>query len=299
MSGSKEFMEKYKIIKTLGKGTFGEVYLVYKIDEGTESFYVLKLIKNVLRETDFKLIDIEDKVLKKINCSSPHLLCLKDSYVKHKDYAIFVFDYVKDSITLKTYFQIYKSIISKEYLKNIFNDILNALIDLYQFKVIHLDIKPDNILINNNTKKTYLIDYGLACIIKDDAKHCNDVTSLRGSIEYISPEIINCKDNCDIDYYSDVYSLGILLTYLISKTHIGIFTRLTNKIYFKTTKHFLDYKSQNINDDLFKLLNNEYIEETYLPFIPLIKLMINYNQFERPSYEIIKLQFNEIIDSLK
>ena len=57
---------------------------------------------------------------------------------------------------------------------------------------MHLDIKPDNVLIYEN--KALLIDFGLSCVMNpqiNDIQRCDDINSFRGSLPFIAPEIIN------------------------------------------------------------------------------------------------------------
>ena len=90
---------------------------------------------------------------------------------------------------------------------NFFIQILYAIKFLHENKIIHRDIKPENILLfEENTVK--LCDFGWA--IQTDKKLPPD--SFFGTVEYMSPEIINHKS---YDKKMDLWTLGILLYELI------------------------------------------------------------------------------------
>lgn len=85
--------------------------------------------------------------------------------------------------------------------------VVRALEAIHRIKIIHLDVKPGNILINEQTGIVKLADFGLAHLEYD---HEGVVESIKavGSFPYISPEQTG-RLNRQIDYRSDLYSLGV------------------------------------------------------------------------------------------
>lgn len=73
-------------------------------------------------------------------------------------------------------------------IKSILRMILEGIKDIHANKVIHRDLKPQNILINMTTFKPYIIDFGLSLILDDRVttksyKRC-------GTMGYMAPEVI-------------------------------------------------------------------------------------------------------------
>ncbi len=89
-------------------------------------------------------------------------------------------------------------------------DILTALISCHEHKVIHRDIKDDNIFVSADG--TYKLgDFGISKMLKDRAK----AESMKGTPNFIAPEVYLGKEQYDETV--DVYSLGIVLYKLLNK----------------------------------------------------------------------------------
>ena len=89
-------------------------------------------------------------------------------------------------------------------------DILTALISCHEHKVIHRDIKDDNIFVSADG--TYKLgDFGVSKMLKDRAK----AESMKGTPNFIAPEVYLGKEQYDETV--DVYSLGIVLYKLLNK----------------------------------------------------------------------------------
>lgn len=91
-------------------------------------------------------------------------------------------------------------------------DILNK---LYEYRVIHKDIKPANILIHPTTHQVKLIDFSIASLLPKETQEIQNPNSLEGTLAYISPEQTG-RMNRGIDYRTDFYSLGITFYELLS-----------------------------------------------------------------------------------
>ncbi len=83
-----------------------------------------------------------------------------------------------------------------------------ALAGLYPYGIIHKDIKPANILFNLGTEQIALIDFSIASMLPREAQAIQNVTTLEGTLAYISPEQTG-RMNRGIDYRSDFYALGV------------------------------------------------------------------------------------------
>ncbi|MDZ4878975.1 MAG: Sensor histidine kinase RcsC [Chroococcidiopsis cubana SAG 39.79] len=82
------------------------------------------------------------------------------------------------------------------------------LAQLHQQKIIHKDIKPDNILFKKKTGEVRLIDFGISTRLSRENLAISHVNFLEGTLSYMSPEQTG-RMNRSLDYRTDFYSLGV------------------------------------------------------------------------------------------
>ncbi len=87
--------------------------------------------------------------------------------------------------------------------------------EIHRKKVIHKDIKPENIIINPNNMDVKLIDFGISTRLSKEETKWTAANVLEGSIQYISPEQTG-RMNRSVDYRSDFYSLGVTFYQLLT-----------------------------------------------------------------------------------
>ena len=93
--------------------------------------------------------------------------------------------------------------------------IVSAIDELHRHQIIHKDIKPDNILINSNTKEIKITDFSISTILPREIQFLINPDVLEGTLAYISPEQTG-RMNRGIDYRTDYYSLGVTLFELLT-----------------------------------------------------------------------------------
>jgi len=86
---------------------------------------------------------------------------------------------------------------------------------LYRNRIIHKDIKPQNILINPNTKEIKIIDFSISSLLPRENQEIKSPNVLEGTLLYMSPEQTG-RMNRGIDYLSDFYSLGVTFYELLT-----------------------------------------------------------------------------------
>jgi serine/threonine protein kinase len=94
----------------------------------------------------------------------------------------------------------------------LFKEILESVDYLHKQKVIHRDLKPNNILITNGTNGRFvkIADFGIATIHNSDGQ---THTKYKGTIRYAAPEVMRTRN---YDMKADIYSLGVILQELFN-----------------------------------------------------------------------------------
>jgi serine/threonine protein kinase len=187
----------YSISSKLGVGMFGEVSKVKRLTDGRS--FAMKLIKEgILRSNPRLLQMVNHEVTGMVGHYHPNMVTLHDAFRIKGDY--FLIYELCEPQSLKTRMR-NEGTWSEERLFDLTKSMLKALKDLHSMKILHRDIKPDNILMKKGEYK--LADFGLC--YRGGAHHDND---LIGSPAYLAPEIFKRR------YYSeksDVYALGITI----------------------------------------------------------------------------------------
>ncbi len=201
---------KYKIIKTIGKGSLSTVYLAQSLKD--ENLVAVKILNNNLishRLEDYIRFQNEVKIVSALN--HPHIIKILD-HGQFNNYNYIVTEYIEG----KSLSQLYKSNqkLNMNKVINIGIQLCDTLSYLHNENIIHKDIKPGNIMITKDLKSIKLIDFGLSYLL--DSNSFFNTDSISGSIAYISPEQSGILKR-PLDHRSDLYSLGISLYELFTE----------------------------------------------------------------------------------
>ncbi|AOX04520.1 hypothetical protein BJP34_25405 [Moorena producens PAL-8-15-08-1] len=94
-------------------------------------------------------------------------------------------------------------------------EIVDILGQVHQQHIIHKDINPSNIILNQNTGRLKLIDFGISTTLSREISTFRNPNVLEGTLAYISPEQTG-RMNRAIDYRTDFYSLGVTFYELLT-----------------------------------------------------------------------------------
>ena len=212
------------LTKSLGKGAFGEVFLTQK--KGSKEFYATKRLDRAFSEKpeNIKLLSNEITLLKKIN--HPNIVRLID-LKKTKSHCYIVMEYCNGgdlSGCLKKYKEAYRRPFSEEIVQYIMRQVVNGIYFLHSNKIVHRDLKLDNILVtfpSENDKKSLkmmkaiakIIDFGFATRLK--ASKSNLTYTILGTPANMAPQILEnmqqrTPNHQGYDEKVDIWSLGTL-----------------------------------------------------------------------------------------
>lgn len=179
---------RYRIIKNIGNGSMGSVFLVH--DEKLDKLWAAKLVKSI---TSNELI-----ALKAVN--HPAFPRLVDT-VYENDYIWLIMDYIEGT-SLRDYMQTTRC--GRNILQSIALQLAKALDYLHGLSpsMLYLDCKPDNILIDNNGM-LHLVDLGSIYLV-----NLSNPGRISGTAGFASPEQRLGKR---VDVRSDIYSYGMTL----------------------------------------------------------------------------------------
>ena len=194
----------YRIIKKLGAGGMGEVYLAQ--DTKLERRVALKFLPEILTknpEARQRLIR-EAKAASKLN--HPNILTIYAvESVDDRDFI--VMEYV-DGHDLGDYLKAHS--LSLDEKLTLVMQIAEGLGKAHSAGVIHRDIKPSNVLIDDDGRPR-LLDFGLATF--EGAARLTQTGSTVGTAAYMSPEQASSRE---CDHRSDLFSLGVVLYEMIA-----------------------------------------------------------------------------------
>jgi len=212
----KSFSEAYNDFdisqaKRLGAGGFGKVYLIAKRDSGELYAAKYQKLNNksmqtlVYRETEY-LRDLE---------GGKGVVQIYDLYQKER-HSLLVMEYLEGGdLFSRCGASDYE--LTEDKCQRFVYEIVSGLNYIHSKDIIHLDIKPQNIMLTSRKKDTHLklIDFGLAKRLSDGYVYPGFV----GTVGFMAPEVAYCQYSKTCEQASpatDFFSLGVVTYMLVS-----------------------------------------------------------------------------------
>ena len=195
---------KYKLLESIGEGSFGTVYKGLNIF--TKENIAIKIEKNSSKR---KLLKHETIICKYLN--NIRGIPKVRWFGKEQDFVYTVYDLLgKDLVFYKTVNGVFK----EKDVNNVALQLLNCLEYIHKKDILHRDLKPDNILFDKDGNgNIYIVDFGLSKRFKVDKKHIEHKKdrNIVGSLNFCS---INNMMGNECSRRDDLISIGYILLYL-------------------------------------------------------------------------------------
>ncbi|XP_061104967.1 serine/threonine-protein kinase 36 isoform X2 [Conger conger] len=206
-------MDTYHVLEMIGEGSFGRVYKGRKKFSG--QVVALKFIPKVGRsEKELRSLKREIDIMRGLR--HPNIVLLLDSFETEREVVV-VTEYAEGEL-----FQILEDDgnLPETQVREIACQLVSALYYLHSHRILHRDMKPQNILLGKGGV-VKLCDFGFARAMSVSTLV---LTSIKGTPLYMSPELVEEKP---YDHTADLWSLGCILYEL----HTGVPPFYTNSIF--------------------------------------------------------------------
>ncbi|MEI3650970.1 MAG: serine/threonine-protein kinase [Dolichospermum lemmermannii FEM_B0920] len=281
---------QYIIKRAIGGGGFGETYLAEDTEENR--LVVIKTLNREQRQKpDFAEIQkrFRKEALDLSKCYHPHIVQVYDNFPEDGLWAI-VMEHI-DGDDLAAYVENYTAengYLSETEALRYIDQIGQALECVHERKLLHRDVKPNNILLRRESKEAVLIDFGLAREFQPGKIRSMTATKTEG----YAP-IEQYQRRGDFGYYTDVYALAATLySLLTNRVPIPANYRAEEDVKLSPPQKFNQNISDKVNTAILKgmELEPQNRPQTVREFRELLGLVVTTPQLENSSSLLSKLK---------
>ncbi|HEX8558215.1 MAG TPA: protein kinase [Pyrinomonadaceae bacterium] len=202
----------YRIVREIGRGGMGAVYLAVRADDEFQKRVAVKLVKRGM-DTDFILRRFRQERQILASLEHQNIARLLDGGTTEDGLPFFVMEYI-EGLPVNQFCDAHR--LSTPERLRLFLKVCSAVAYAHHNLVIHRDLKPSNVMVMaDGTPK--LLDFGIAKLLNPEmGARTLDPTTLAMRLmtpEYASPEQVRGET---VTMVSDVYSLGVLLYDLLT-----------------------------------------------------------------------------------
>lgn len=198
----------YKILKTLGEGGMGTVFLGEELTSKRQ--VAIKVVKTAVASDDEIIARFRQEIKISKSFAHPFVIKIIDGGVLIEQNLLYLVMEVLEGKDLKSAYANKRA--ENKDTEKILLHMAEALSYVHQRGIVHRDIKPDNIFIVS-PNRTVLLDFGLA--LADNLTRLSKTSDRPGTFLTMSPEQLIGHD---VDGRSDIYSLGITMYWLLTQT---------------------------------------------------------------------------------
>jgi HEAT repeat protein/tRNA A-37 threonylcarbamoyl transferase component Bud32 len=194
--------DRYRVIRTIGKGAFGIVLLME--DMVVHDEVILKFLNPTLASDEHIIERFIQELRYARRITHENIIRIYDFITLGKSYAISMEYFQSHSFAdeLKR-----TKVLEPHRGLKLLRDICRGMSAAHQAQIVHRDLKPQNILINDNDL-VKVVDFGLAAAVSATDPRLTKSGLLVGTPAYIAPEQVQGQP---LDARTDIYSLGVIM----------------------------------------------------------------------------------------
>lgn len=197
----------YRIVKLIGKGGMGSVYLAEHKTISSQKAAIKVINADMVNDFTRERLKEEAKHLAELHHAN--IVSLFDFHADEEG-NIYLIMSLAEGKNLEDYINEDSGLIVEDKIFPIFAPILDAVGYAHKHGVIHRDIKPSNIMITPEGA-VQVLDFGIATIVKQNGDE--EDALIMGTPSYMSPEQVKGDK---VDERSDIYSLGVMLHQMLT-----------------------------------------------------------------------------------
>jgi serine/threonine-protein kinase len=207
---------RYQILQSLGRGGFGETYLATDTHMPSGRKCVIKQLKPVIQQPDIpqwmqERFQREAAILEELGEGSSQIPRLYAYFSENGNFYL-VQEWI-EGVTLTQRVQ-QRGILSEKQVTDILLSLLPVLDYVHSRRIVHRDIKPDNIILRSADNRPVLIDFG---IVKETMATVVSEGHSAFSLAIGTPGYMSSEQAAGRPVYSsDLYSLGLIAVYLLT-----------------------------------------------------------------------------------
>ncbi|XP_041051530.1 ribosomal protein S6 kinase alpha-6 isoform X3 [Carcharodon carcharias] len=199
---------QFELLKVLGQGSFGKVFLVRKaVGPDAGQLYAMKVLKKAtLKVRDRVRTKMERDILVEVN----HPFIVKLHYAFQTEGKLYlILDFLRGG---DVFTRLSKEVMfTEEDVKFYLAELALALDHLHSLGIVYRDLKPENILLDEGGH-IKLTDFGLS---KESVDQEKKAYSFCGTVEYMAPEVVNRRGHTQS---ADWWSFGVLMFEMLTGT---------------------------------------------------------------------------------